>query len=164
MIDSAIATYWYITIPSVFLLYIIISYINEQYLMRKFKAKPFTNYISGGFFGFQEGIAALKHKKAGTAIERYRDLYEELPNPDVPTYKSFVFGTPLVFTKDPENIKAILATQFNDFSLGIRHAHFDPLLGDGIFTLDHQGWKDSRAMLRPQFARDQIARESFHPS
>ena len=157
MIDSAIATYWYITIPSVFLLYIIISYINEQYLMRKFKAKPFTNYISGGFFGFQEGIAALKHKKAGTAIERYRDLYEELPNPDVPTYKSFVFGTPLVFTKDPENIKAILATQFNDFSLGIRHAHFDPLLGDGIFTLDHQGWKDSRAMLRPQFARDQIA-------
>lgn len=125
--------------------------------MRKFKAKPFTNYVNGGFFGVGEGLNALKHKNVGTGIEHSRHLFDILPHPDVPTFKSFVFGTPLVMTKDPENTKAILATQFNDFSLGIRHAHFDPLLGDGIFTLDHQGWKDSRAMLRPQFAREQIA-------
>ncbi|KAI5968271.1 hypothetical protein CANMA_002487 [Candida margitis] len=125
--------------------------------MRKFKAKPFTNDINGGFFGVAEGLQALKQKKAGTGIEFYRKSYDLLPHPEVPTYKGFVFGTPVVFTKDPENIKAVLATQFNDFSLGTRHAHFDPLLGDGIFTLDHAGWKDSRAMLRPQFAREQIA-------
>ena len=157
MIDSAIATYWYITIPTIFLLYHVISYINEQYLMRKLKAKPFTNSVNDGTFGVREGFEALKHKKAGTSIDHYRQQYNLLPHPNVPTFKGYVFGTPIVFTKDPENIKAILATQFNDFSLGIRHAHFDPLLGDGIFTLDHQGWKDSRAMLRPQFARDQIA-------
>ncbi|KAI5958829.1 hypothetical protein KGF57_002263 [Candida theae] len=157
MIESAIVTYWYITIPLVFLVYLVISYIHEQTLIRKFKAKPFTNYLNDGTFGICEGFSALKHKKAGTSIEHYREQYELLPHPDVPTYRGYVFGTPIVLTKDPENIKAILATQFNDFSLGIRHAQLDPLLGDGIFTLDHQGWKDSRAMLRPQFAREQIA-------
>lgn len=61
------------------------------------------------------------------------------------------------WTVEPENIKAILATQFNDFSLGKRHSHFFPLLGDGIFTLDGSGWSHSRAMLRPQFSREQIS-------
>ena len=28
---------------------------------------------------------------------------------------------------------------------------------EGIFTLDGEGWKHSRSMLRPQFAREQIA-------
>ena len=41
----------------------------------------------------------------------------------------------LIETKDPENIKAVLATQFNDFSLGTRHGFLYSLLGDGIFTL-----------------------------
>lgn len=31
------------------------------------------------------------------------------------------------------------------------------VLGDGIFTLDGPGWQHSRAMLRPQFAREQIS-------
>ena len=63
----------------------------------------------------------------------------------------------MIITKDPENIKALLATQFNDFSLGRRYDFFKPLLGKGIFTLDGEGWKHSRSMLRPQFAREQIA-------
>lgn len=50
-----------------------------------------------------------------------------------------------------------MATQFKDFGLGpARHGVFHPLLGDGIFTLDGHGWEHSRALLRPQFARDQI--------
>ncbi|KAG7191434.1 uncharacterized protein KQ657_003481 [Scheffersomyces spartinae] len=58
-------------------------------------------------------------------------------------------------TKDPENIKAMLSTQFNDFILG-RHEMVEPLLGDGIFSLDGEGWKHSRTILRPQFAREQV--------
>lgn len=60
-------------------------------------------------------------------------------------------------TFEPENIKAVLTTQFNDFALGSRNAHFLPLLGDGIFTLESHRWKNSRAMLRPQFSREQIS-------
>lgn len=51
----------------------------------------------------------------------------------------------------------MLATQFSDFGLGLRRQAFGPFLGDGIFTLDGAGWSHSRAMLRPQFSRDQVA-------
>jgi cytochrome P450 len=40
--------------------------------------------------------------------------------------------------------------------LGNRHREFYPLLGDGIFTLDGAGWSHARALLRPQFTRDQV--------
>lgn len=63
----------------------------------------------------------------------------------------------MVTTIEPENVKAILATQFQDFSLGTRHEQFYPLLGDGIFTLDGAGWSHARSLLRPQFTRDQVA-------
>jgi len=63
-----------------------------------------------------------------------------------------------IFTVEPENVKAILATQFEDFELGhVRRGNFFPMLGNGIFTADGQDWKHGRALLRPQFARDQVA-------
>lgn len=37
-------------------------------------------------------------------------------------------------TIDPENVKAVLATNFKDFGLGQRQRAFGPLLGQGIFT------------------------------
>ncbi len=73
------------------------------------------------------------------------------------TFGQNVLGRKIVSTIEPENVKAVLATQFNDFCLGTRHREFYPLLGDGIFTLDGAGWTHSRSMLRPQFARDQVA-------
>ncbi|CAN6672820.1 hypothetical protein TRVA0_047S00452 [Trichomonascus vanleenenianus] len=63
-----------------------------------------------------------------------------------------------IVTVDPENMKALLATQFKDFDLGDRHPQLKPLLGDGIFTLSGNGWKHSRAILRPQFTRAQVSR------
>lgn len=74
---------------------------------------------------------------------------------------TFIRHLPLDFrivTSDPENIKTVLATKFNDFALGIRSPALSPIFGRGIFTLDGEGWKHSRAMLRPQFARDQLRR------
>lgn len=62
-----------------------------------------------------------------------------------------------IITVDPENVKTILATSFKDYSLGLRYNQFFPLLGNGIFTLSGEGWKHSRALLRPQFSRDQIS-------
>jgi cytochrome P450 len=61
-----------------------------------------------------------------------------------------------IFTIEPENLKTILATKFDDFSLGTRHREFYPLLGDGIFTLDGAGWSHARSLLRPQFKREQV--------
>lgn len=68
-----------------------------------------------------------------------------------------LLGNKILLTVDPEVVKTILATQFKDYSLGQRYEQMAPLLGNGIFTLSGDGWKHSRAMLRPQFARDQVS-------
>lgn len=61
-------------------------------------------------------------------------------------------------TIEPENIKTILATSFGDYSLGFRYDLMYTLLGDGIFTQSGAEWKHSRALLRPQFSREQVSR------
>lgn len=73
------------------------------------------------------------------------------------TWQGRLAGARAIGTIEPENIKAILATSFKDFELGPRrHASFFPLLGDGIFTLDGEEWGHSRALMRPQFSREQV--------
>lgn len=59
-------------------------------------------------------------------------------------------------TRDPENVKAILSTQFKDYTLGRREPQLEAF-GKGIFTLSSEPWKHSRAMLRPQFSRDKVS-------
>ena len=84
------------------------------------------------------------------------------------TFEQILLGFRGIDTQDPENIEAVLSTQFNseqnltlipeicrliqaDFSLGARSENFRPLLGHGIFTQDGAAWKSSRDLLRPQF-------------
>ncbi|EHA27438.1 cytochrome P450 52A13 [Aspergillus awamori] len=63
-----------------------------------------------------------------------------------------------LLTFDPENLQAMLAKQFKDFSVGgERLGCMGPLLGKGIFINDGAEWSHSRTMLRPQFTREQIS-------
>lgn len=67
-------------------------------------------------------------------------------------------GRRTIFTSDPENIKAILATQFADFGKGdFFHREWEEFLGDSIFVTDGHMWHTSRQLLRPQFIRDRIS-------
>lgn len=76
----------------------------------------------------------------------------------VNTWTMLSGGTQLIQTIEPENVKAILATQFKDFETGeLRAAIFFGIFGKGIFSDDGKAWEHSRALLRPQFARDNIA-------
>ena len=68
------------------------------------------------------------------------------------------FDRRVVFTADPENIKAILATQFGDFGKGESfHEEWEEFLGNSIFVTDGQMWHTSRQLLRPQFIKDRIS-------
>lgn len=68
------------------------------------------------------------------------------------------FDRRVVFTADPENIKAILATQFGEFGKGEPfHEEWEEFLGDSIFVTDGQMWHTSRQLLRPQFIKDRIS-------
>ena len=61
-------------------------------------------------------------------------------------------------TIEPENVKAVLATKFQDFSLGkMRRDVFMPIFGHGIFDTDGAAWERSRALIRPNFVRQQVA-------
>lgn len=67
-------------------------------------------------------------------------------------------GSRAVLTVDPDNIKAVLASQFSDFGKGPQFNHdWKPFLGDSVFSTDHQQWQDSRAIVRKQFVRERLS-------
>ncbi|MBQ5153972.1 hypothetical protein EGM85_12030, partial [Macrococcus caseolyticus] len=43
------------------------------------------------------------------------------------------------------------------YSISFRYEAIYDLLENGIFTLSGEGWKHSRALLRPQFSREQVS-------
>ncbi|KAH8691466.1 putative cytochrome P450 alkane hydroxylase [Talaromyces proteolyticus] len=103
-----------------------------------------------GVAGLVRSIKAYREKRLLTYIGSIHDEYGNTFRQSSPIHA-------ITSTIEPENVKTILATKFNDFGLGTRHRQFYPLLGDGIFTLDGPGWSHARALLRPQFAREQVA-------
>lgn len=74
------------------------------------------------------------------------------------TIQTRILLTEIIFTIEPENVKTILSTKFHDFELGQRRARtFIPVFGHGIFDTDGAAWERSRAMIRPNFTRSQVA-------
>ncbi|EIW81948.1 cytochrome P450 monooxygenase pc-2 [Coniophora puteana RWD-64-598 SS2] len=61
-------------------------------------------------------------------------------------------------TIEPEYIKAILATQFNEHWKGPKSNELmTSLLGTGVFNSDGETWKFHRSMTRPFFTKDRIS-------
>lgn len=111
------------------------------------------SHMPGPFFGLINLAKAIQAHRERRISEYIDSMFQDFGN----TFKYSTLMQASITTIEPENIKAILATQFNDFGLGSRHEQFYPFLGDGIFTLDGAGWSHSRALLRPQFAREQVS-------
>ncbi|KAF2012255.1 cytochrome P450 52A11 [Aaosphaeria arxii CBS 175.79] len=67
-------------------------------------------------------------------------------------------GQRVILTAEPENVKAILATQFKDYGKGEQfRKDFYDFLGNGIFTTDGHLWHNSRQLIRPQFVKDRLS-------
>ncbi|KAF8853365.1 putative cytochrome 52A4 [Acephala macrosclerotiorum] len=74
------------------------------------------------------------------------------------TVEAVPAGRRVLFTADPENIKAILATQFTDYGKGEPfHREWKDFLGDSIFVTDLEQWHNSRQLIRPQFIKDRVS-------
>ena len=93
--------------------------------------------------------AAKEHRLLQYASKNFQTLG--------PTWRSNVFGQEVILTIQPENIKTFLSLKFKEYGLGNRERTLGPLLGRGIFTSDGEPWAHSRAMIRPNFTRDQVA-------
>jgi cytochrome P450 len=86
------------------------------------------------------------------------DVIDRIHDVGAITYSYSILGAKNYHTSDEKNIQTILAVAFQDWDLGpVRRGNFWPLLGNGIFTQDGKGWEHSRAMMRPQFAREQVS-------
>ncbi|RCK66259.1 hypothetical protein Cantr_01996 [Candida viswanathii] len=129
-------------------------YCYTKYLKHKHGAGEIENVIDDGFFGFRLPLLLMRASNEGRLIEFSIKRFESAPHPQNQTLVNRTLGVPLILTKDPMNIKAMLSTQFGDISLGLRLHQFEPLLGKGIFLSE---WKHSRSMLRPQFAKDRVS-------
>ncbi|KAF1968106.1 hypothetical protein BU23DRAFT_481462 [Bimuria novae-zelandiae CBS 107.79] len=58
----------------------------------------------------------------------------------------------------PENLEAILSTDFRGYGFGARASVFAPLLGHGIFTQEGAAWRHPQELLRKQFVNARLRR------
>ncbi|KAL1683215.1 cytochrome P450 [Schizophyllum commune] len=74
------------------------------------------------------------------------------------TFRVNILGDDQIVTTEPEHVKAILATKFEDFDKGpVTGDAFYSLLGDGVFSTDGDMWKFHRSMTRPFFNKERIS-------
>lgn len=117
------------------------------------KLSPALNTFSNNMFGWKIPILLLNGFKARKVLETIQKVFFESCN----TVQVKLLSTNMIFTIEPENIKTILASNFNDWSITTRRKHaFGPYIGHGILTADGLKWKHSRELLKPNFARSQI--------
>ena len=108
-------------------------------------------------FGLLRLIEALKAGRQDRMPQYVASLIDQ-PGPDVHTVQAKLLSDKMTVTRDPENVEAIFAKQAQDFDIGpARLECFRPLLGIGLTTSTGEAWRHSRALLRPQFSREQIS-------
>lgn len=124
--------------------------------MRAAGCKPAAYYKHRDpIFGVDWVLRMLRGLKACEALQIIQQCFETIGH----TFVVKPFGEYVVMTDEPENIKAILSTNFEDWPLaGPRlHTVLGVLGPNSIFSANGKAWQKARAMLRPFFARDQIA-------
>jgi cytochrome P450 len=106
----------------------------------------------------KESIRATKEDRGPQyVISAMNELGKHIHTVRVP-----ILDYELLVTRDPENVKAMLSTQYQDYDISsTRSSAFMPLLGEGVFTNRGKKWKHSRALVRPQFQRDEITNLEF---
>lgn len=100
-------------------------------------------FPGGGFVGLKNvrlmQEADKKKLFPDFMIEREQTM-SRIHGRECSTFYSNILGQKVYFTSDPENIKAMLATQFEDFYFGpARRGNMIQTLGDGIVSKVYSG-------------------------
>ena len=95
----------------------------------------------------------IQEVKTHRTLEGPRKRHEDIGN----TLACRILGGKIMMTCEPENVKTILATKFEDWQIGAIRQELVPLIGRGIFTTDGPSWQHSRNLLKPMFTRSMIA-------
>ena len=86
-------------------------------------------------------------------------LLESIVKSVGPTFWTHVTGQWLLLTNEPENMKAILSTKFEDWYIGGSRQKSTALTvgPHSIFSVNGREWMQARALARPAFTRNQVA-------
>ena len=104
-------------------------------------------------FGLIQIIQLLRALRENCFLGYVQGLFEKHGN----TFAYNTFGTQSIWTTEPENIRACLSTQAQDFEVGAaRHKVIIPLVGHSILTSDGKAWLQHRTLLRPSFMKAQL--------
>ncbi|KAI5267426.1 putative P450 monooxygenase [Aureobasidium subglaciale] len=109
---------------------------------------------STSMLGLSTILKVVKISQGGKLLEANASCFKKM---QAKTFAMMNNGQTMIYTIDPENLKAMLATQFDSWELSaFMKTAYTRLLGHGIFTTDGAAWKHSRAMLKPSFTRGDI--------
>ncbi|KAJ8474484.1 hypothetical protein ONZ45_g15936 [Pleurotus djamor] len=126
---------------------------NKRAAARRHGAVPPPNITDsvGGLRLGQEMRESFEHGYPGDIFEKWSKNYGN-------AYTLTVLSDKRLFTTEPQHVKAILATQFDDFEKGpASEAQFSTFLGTGVFNSDGDRWKFHRSMTRPFFTKERIS-------
>jgi len=159
MLDSLYA-HPYLTLSLLILLpflYFNISIFLENRAIRRLG--PFAPAVKTYLpFSIDIVLRSISHSHSHTDLEFWSWLFTWSPNKHSPTVEVSLARQRFIFTAEPENIKAVLATQFQDYGKGEPfHEDWKYFLGDSIFTTDGEKWHNSRQLIRPQFVKNRVA-------
>jgi cytochrome P450 len=81
-----------------------------------------------------------------------------------PTYVAAPWiGRTNIHSTAAANVQCMMSDRIDDWAVQeARQAAVGPLFGRGIFTTDGPSWRHSRALMRPQFERAQVLRQTEH--
>ncbi|KAK7206076.1 putative cytochrome P450 alkane hydroxylase [Myxozyma melibiosi] len=143
-----------IVLLAAFVLYRILARIQQKLALAKLArergAQP-APWFPSDVVGLSTFKALTAAAKEGTTLDLSDRWYKEHSK----TFWKRTLMSDVINTCDPDNIRAMLATQFEDFEQATTGA-YGILLGRGIFTANGATWSHTRSLLRPQFTRQQV--------
>lgn len=119
--------------------------------------KPVRSPDHNDLFGWK-AFNALRKARAEQLLPVQLGLDMDTVGENPHTVHRYCLGSNFIMTRDPENIKAVLATQVSDWELGeIRRGLMSTYVGSGLLTNEGQAWKLSRSRVRPQFSQVSVS-------
>lgn len=105
-------------------------------------------------WGLDLFYAQRKAGEKGVWLPTSKRLFKE----NGKTYQVNLLGERMIHTMDPRNIQAAWANNYKDWGLQpLREGLAVPFFDKGINTTDGEFWQHSRALIRPTFARTEVA-------
>lgn len=117
--------------------------------------KPIPSISHKLLFGLDTTRSKFIATKEDRLLPYFQNICSEI---GALTYRYQWLDKVVIFTAEPANLRALVATNFKDFELPTeRNEALRPLFGEAIFIQNGEAWRHSRSLLRPYFSREHIA-------